>query len=121
MAAEIETDVPLADLARYLRQMEYRMGRPRNATRFSSRTLDVDILCYGELVGEHAGMTLPRPEILENAYVLAPLAELVPGRRLPGSGQRFAELWEQLGGEMQPVTRLAFDSGGWRLPTVLAG
>ena len=116
LAAEIDTDVSLAELARYIRQLEYRMGRPRNATRFSSRTLDVDILCYGDLVGEYAGVELPRPEITENAYVLAPLAELVPERRLPGTGKRFAELWQQLAEGMQPVTRVPFDCGGWRLP-----
>ena len=51
LVAELDTDIGPGSLARFLRQMEYRMGRPRNATRFSSRTLDLAILCYGELRG----------------------------------------------------------------------
>ena len=116
LAVELFTDVPVDALARFLRQLEYRMGRPRNATRFSSRTLDLDILTYGELAGEQADIELPRQEILENAYVLAPLAELVPARLHPVLGESYAALWQRLAGEMQPVSRVSFEHRGWSLP-----
>ena len=113
---ELEVQVPVAELARYLRQLEFRLGRPRDATRFSSRTLDLDILTYDELVGIQQGIELPRGEILENAYVLAPLAELVPDSLHPARQESYAALWRALGSAMQPVTAVAFDHGGWRLP-----
>lgn len=116
LAVELETDIELTALARFLRQMEYRMGRPRNATRFSSRTLDLDILCYGDLHGQVDGIRLPRAEITENAYVLAPLAELAPTVRLPGGEENFAELWQRLGASMQPVRAVSFEWRGRVLP-----
>ncbi|MDJ0877654.1 MAG: 2-amino-4-hydroxy-6-hydroxymethyldihydropteridine diphosphokinase [Halieaceae bacterium] len=116
LAVELETDIELAPLARYLRQMEYRMGRPRDASRFSSRTLDLDILCYGDSCGIVDGIELPRAEILENAYVLAPLAELAPEVLLPGGDEKFSELWRRLADSMQPVQGVEFDWGGRQLP-----
>ncbi len=116
LAVELETDIELATLARFLRQLEYRMGRPRNATRFSSRTLDLDILCYGDLHGEVDGIPLPRAEITESAYVLAPLAELAPTALLPGSEESFAELWRRLGASMPPVEVVNFEWRGRTLP-----
>ncbi len=116
LVLEMETEVPVEELARFVRQLEYRLGRPRNATRFSSRTLDLDILCYGDLVGVHGPVELPRQEILENAYVLAPLAELVPAGRHPALGESYASLWKRLQGKMQAVNPVAFEHRGWRLP-----
>lgn len=113
---ELEVSAPLDVLARYLRQLEFRLGRPRDATRFSSRTLDLDILTFDALVGTHHGIELPRGEILENAYVLAPLADLVPDQQHPATGETYGALWERLGPSMQPVSAVAFDHGGWRLP-----
>ena len=93
LALVLRTDVPLVDLARWLRQLEYTSGRQRGASRFSPRTLDIDILLYGDLHGEITGIELPRPEILENAHVLAPLAELAPDMIHPLVGQSYAHLW----------------------------
>ncbi len=116
LVVELETDIGLGSLARFLRQMEYRLGRPRNASRFSSRTLDLDILCYGDLHGEIDGIELPRAEILENAYVLAPLAALAPDVLLPGGRESFAELWQRLASRMQAVEPVSFIWRGRSLP-----
>ena len=82
----LETPLSVADLALQLRQIEVEHGRPVNASRFSARQLDIDILTYDELVGVVDGVVLPRGEILENAFVLQPLAELAPTRRHPAVG-----------------------------------
>ncbi|MEE4191429.1 MAG: 2-amino-4-hydroxy-6-hydroxymethyldihydropteridine diphosphokinase [Halieaceae bacterium] len=116
LAVEMEVDISLGSLARYLRQLEYRMGRPRDASRFSSRTLDLDILCFGDHCGVLDGIELPRGEILENAYVLAPLAELAPTVTLPGSGESFGQLWQRLAGSMQAVKLVDFEWRGRELP-----
>lgn len=116
LAVELETGLGVAELARFLRQLEYRMGRPRDATRFSSRTLDIDILTFGDRVGVVDGVELPRQELLENAFVLAPMAELVPDVLHPARLLRYDELWGQLRQSMQPVRRVDFRCRGWTLP-----
>lgn len=95
LALALRTDVPLADFARWLRQLEYANGRQREADRFSPRTLDIDILLFGDLCLESGGIELPRPEILENAHVLAPLAELAPDLIHPLVGKSYARLWAE--------------------------
>lgn len=88
-----ETALPLRELAETLKGLEDAHGRDRQAPRFSGRTLDIDILCYGDATGVHEGILLPRAEILENAYVLWPLAQLLPQHRHPGNQQTYAQLW----------------------------
>lgn len=111
MVVGASTGLPLAELASRLRHIETEHGRPANATRFSARQLDIDILTYGDLVGEFAGVTLPRGEILENAFVLRPLAELAPRVRHPVDGRSYAELWAAFDQHSQVLNRVDFS---WR-------
>jgi len=111
MAVGANTELPLEELARRLRHIETEHGRPANATRFSARQLDIDILTYDDLVGEFAGVTVPRGEILENAFVLRPLAELAPEARHPVDGRSYAELWAAFDQGSQPLNRVDFS---WR-------
>ncbi|MEQ6886450.1 2-amino-4-hydroxy-6-hydroxymethyldihydropteridine diphosphokinase [Salicola sp. Rm-C-2C1-2] len=90
----LSTDVPVGQLAEWLKQVEDDNGRERNLPRFSSRTLDLDVLTYGDAVGTIGGVELPRSEILSNAFVLQPLAEIAPDERHPVNGQRYADLWQ---------------------------
>ena len=107
----VNTDLGLAEMAKRLRHIEYEHGRPKNATRFSSRQLDIDILTYDDLVGVIDGVELPRGEILENAFVLRPLADLVPTVMHPADGRSYAQLWSELGLQSQPLDRVSFQ---WR-------
>ena len=116
LAIEVAVDISVGDLARFIRQLEYRLGRPRDATRFSSRTLDIDILDYKGASSDIDGVELPRGEILDNAYVLAPLAEMAPERQHPSTGIPYAALWEAHRDRMQPVRRVTFSQGIWSLP-----
>ncbi len=68
-----DTELPLATLCQRLRAMEFAHGREPDAKKFAPRTLDLDLLLYGELVCE-TPLVLPRGEILSNAFVLWPLA-----------------------------------------------
>lgn len=86
----------LGQLSRELKQLERNHGRTEALKKFSSRTLDIDILTYDNLHGLHEGILLPRPEISYNAYVLRPFAELQPELMLPGSDTRLIELWHAL-------------------------
>jgi len=93
LALAFETPMTLRVLVDRLRALEDVHGRKRTDPRFSGRTLDIDILTYGDLQGQHDGIALPRAEILENAYVLWPLAELLPEHRHPVNSQTYAHLW----------------------------
>ena len=106
----VNTDLSLADMAKRLRHIEFEHGRPQNATRFSARQLDIDILTYDDLVGVIDGVELPRGEILENAFVLRPLADLAPEARHPDNNITYAELWTRFE-KAQEIHQVAFS---WR-------
>jgi len=83
--AEIDTELPPMGLLEYARELEGLHGRLRTVPK-GPRTLDVDILLYGELVHREPVLELPHPGILHRKFVLVPLAELAGDRVLPGLG-----------------------------------
>ena len=100
------TDLPVAGVQRRLRQIEDRFGRDRSGPRFGPRTLDIDLLLYGDLDGEVDGVRLPREEIYRYAFVLGPLAEVAGGLALPGDGRRVRDLWAafpRMPGDLRPL------------------
>ncbi|MDX1379562.1 MAG: 2-amino-4-hydroxy-6-hydroxymethyldihydropteridine diphosphokinase [Xanthomonadales bacterium] len=94
LVARIDTALSPHALKERLAAIEDAHGRRRNVPKFSDRTLDVDILSWGELEGERDGLVLPRPEIYRFAHVLKPFADLAPGLVLPGQSRTLAELWQ---------------------------
>ncbi len=90
-----ETDWGLEDVSVFLKELEDELGRDRQQARFSGRTMDIDILLFGDESGATAGIELPRPEITENAFVLQPLAELLPDEVHPATGKSYRELWQE--------------------------
>ena len=95
MVIACEVDVPVHEANQVLRDIEDRHGRDRSGPKFSSRTLDLDLLLYDDLVLDENGLTLPRGEILKNAFVLWPLAEIAPNLKHPVEGRSYDELWTQ--------------------------
>ena len=79
-------------------------GRHRGEARFAPRTLDIDILTYGERITD-SPVRLPRPDVLDYAFVLGPLADLAPEARHPVDGRTYAELWQAMsdGDDLAPV------------------
>jgi len=67
-----------------LLRIERRYGRIRAGSRWGPRTLDLDILLYGDEVRDDDRLTIPHPGISERAFVLYPLHEIEPGLRIPG-------------------------------------
>lgn len=91
----LETDLPPRDLSERLRAMEEAHGRRRGGPKFSSRTLDIDILTYGNDVLRDGRLVIPRDEILRYAFVLRPLADIAGSERHPETGQRYDALWSE--------------------------
>ena len=86
--AAVETDLPAADLLGLLLEVERRFGRTREGVPPQGpRTLDLDLLLYGDAELDEPGLRVPHPRLHERAFVLAPLAELDPGLEVPGRGR----------------------------------
>jgi 2-amino-4-hydroxy-6-hydroxymethyldihydropteridine diphosphokinase len=84
--AEVETRIEPEPFLRRLRAVERSLGRVRHE-RWGPRTIDLDLLLWGDRSMETTRLTLPHPRMAERQFVLAPLAELCPRRRVPGTGR----------------------------------
>ena len=103
LVAAFDTELTPQQVAAELRAIEEDHGRVRNGPRFSSRTLDIDLLLYDAVVLQEGKLELPRDEITKNAFVLLPLAELAPDLEHPVLHQRYAELWASFDQASQPL------------------
>jgi 2-amino-4-hydroxy-6-hydroxymethyldihydropteridine diphosphokinase len=90
-----DTDAALADVLAVLHAAETACGRPREAPKWAPRSMDLDVLLYGDAVGDFPGATLPRPDLVKRAYMLGPLAELAPDLPHPTLGTTIGELWRR--------------------------
>jgi 2-amino-4-hydroxy-6-hydroxymethyldihydropteridine diphosphokinase len=86
-AAELATELPPQELLERLLAVERRLGRVRGeGPRFGPRTIDLDLLLYGQETVQEPGLTLPHPRLHERRFALEPLAELDPALEVPGRG-----------------------------------
>ena len=85
-AVALETTLTARDLLDRLLAVEQRFGRVRVPGEHGPRTLDLDLLLYGDEEIEEPGLAVPHPRLHERRFVLDPLAELVPGLVVPGRG-----------------------------------
>lgn len=93
-AVALQTDLDLHALDQWLHALEDAHGRDRSGPRFSDRTLDVDVVFFGDCIVEGPGhLRIPRPE-LKHAFVLKPLADIAPDFVDPLSGRTLAALWQ---------------------------
>ena len=90
------TNLEPAALLDLLFALERERGRTRPAPR-AARTLDLDLILYGDRVVQSPGVEIPHPRFRERRFVLEPLAEIAPGLRDPVTGRTVGELLEDLG------------------------
>ncbi len=93
MVVTFEAQRSLSEVLNILRSIETEHGRTRRSCKFSSRTLDLDLMLYGDLIFDEEGIVLPRADILEYAFVLEPLAEIASKLVHPIRKKSYAELW----------------------------
>jgi len=86
-AAAVETELTARELLGELLQIELGLGRTREGPRFGPRTIDLDLLLYGNETIEAPGLTVPHPRLHERRSVLEPLAELDSALVVPGKGE----------------------------------
>ena len=92
-AVQLETELAPRDLLGRMLAIEERLGRVR-VERFGPRTIDLDLLVYGDEVIDEPGLTVPHPRLHERRFALEPLAELAAGLVVPGLGPVSALLAE---------------------------
>ncbi len=93
LVVSFETTLQLSQIIVIYKEIEDKSGRDRSGPKFSARTLDIDLLLYGDEVFNQP-IILPREEILENAFVLWPLSLIAPTEKHPLTGKSYAEHWE---------------------------
>lgn len=86
---------------RFLKAVEDMQERKRQQEKFSPRTLDMDLLLYGDKQMDQPGLKIPHEDIFKYAFVLEPLAEIAPEIIYPGETKTFAKLWRNYKAEKQ--------------------
>ena len=112
LVAAFETDESPEVIVALLHDIERQLGRKRSASHFASRTIDLDLLLYGDLVRDDATLRVPRPEVTEYACVLRPLSELAPDVRHPRNGETFSNLWARFDKSAQPLSPVVLELTG---------
>ncbi len=103
-----DSDIGLRQLFVMTRAIEEAHGRQRFSAKCSGKMLDIDILIYGDLVGVHEDIELPRDEIVSRAFVLCPLADIAPDELHPVLQRSYSELWNEFSAA-QAINQIAFE------------
>ena len=106
MVVGFNTNASPQSIHDFLKQVNHRAGRPLNGPGYVSRTLDLDLLLYGDRVIESDDVHVPHEDIKNYGFVLGPLAEIAPDLRHPANGHTIAELWDAFDHDRHPLTRL---------------
>ena len=107
LALSLETRQSPQELIEYANQLERSAGRVRvSRGRYDSRTLDVDLVMYGDLCGLHYGRAWPSNDINEAAHVLRPMVDIAPNKYHPVSGKTFYSLWNEFVGNRSHLTQV---------------
>ncbi|MBF4336194.1 2-amino-4-hydroxy-6-hydroxymethyldihydropteridine diphosphokinase [Vibrio anguillarum] len=94
LVVALETRLSLSDFVAQLRAIESRWGRDPQAKKFQDRTLDLDIILFGEEISAQ-DPELPRSDIFKYPFVIQPLYDLSPERIVPNDGRSVRQIWQQ--------------------------
>ena len=98
-----DADADVHTVIEHLHEAETLCGRARNAPKWAPRSMDLDILLFGDRVCDEPGLVLPRPDLVRRAYMLGPAAEIAPDTVHPTLGVTLAELWRNFARDAHPM------------------
>lgn len=94
------TEHSVTEVRQQLQKIEAACDRLPDAPKWAPRSMDLDILLFGDLVSNQPGLVIPRPDLVKRPYMLKPMADIAPDVRHPTLDQTLRELWENFqGGE----------------------
>jgi 2-amino-4-hydroxy-6-hydroxymethyldihydropteridine diphosphokinase len=105
------TEDDVGSVRQQLQKIEAHCDRPPDAPKWAPRTMDLDILLFGDLVSDEPGLKIPRPDLIKRPYMLRPIADIAPDVRHPISGKTMRELWESFEGDAHSMVEVSLDSG----------
>ena len=108
LVIKASTSLSITQVCVVLKKIEQNNKRQRIEKKFAPRTLDLDLLLYDRLVTTQP-IALPRPEVLYNAFVLKPLAEIAPDEIHPVAKQSYANLWQEYDKSLQKLWVIKFE------------
>ena len=117
LVVDIHSSLPVGHVSKILKSIEDQNGRDRSGPRFGPRSLDIDILTVDDRVGEIDGIQLPRDEVLKNAFVLLPLAEIAAHSQHPVTAQSYFQHWQKFNKDKQKLWPVDFT---WRGENITA-
>lgn len=114
LVVEVETSRSVTEVLAECKRIEQQNGRVPESAKYSPRTLDIDVLLYDDVIRAQQPQ-LPRAEILENAFVLWPLAEIASGLLHPVLEVSYQQLWEQhqASNKQAPQRLEPIENTGW--------
>jgi 2-amino-4-hydroxy-6-hydroxymethyldihydropteridine diphosphokinase len=107
LVAGFDTELPLPTVLGKLQAIEEACGREPGAARWAPRSMDLDVLLYGDLICDEPRVKLPRPDLGRRAYMLGPLAELAPEVLHPTSRLTIGEMWRRFDQAAHPLHPVA--------------
>lgn len=106
MIVSFSSDMPVENIDSILDSIEVANGRIPGCKKFTSRTLDLDLILYGDYISKDSRLNIPRDEILKFAFMLEPLAEIAGEMKHPVVNKTYSTLWQQFdknGISQQPI------------------
>jgi len=95
LIVQFSSDLDAKSVAKILRQIELDHGRTRDSRKYAARTLDLDLVLYGDLIINDGRLQIPRDEIEKYAFVLEPLAEIAADLHHPVCKKSYRQLWNE--------------------------
>ena len=115
IVVRFQTEMPFANVCLCLRGIERGICATQANGHFSNKLLDIDLLLFDDLVGVFNRVVLPRPEILNHAYVLLPLSQIASNQMHPVEKKSYAQLWRTFDEGSQKLWQVPFS---WQAPSL---